>query len=253
MVNARISFIQSVRPEIIAGGIARDDGEIHFYTRVNALLRPEMTVVDYGCGRGGIFDSHEFLLREQLAKLQGKARKVIGIDVDKALFEHPFLDERHLVEKDAPLPIATASVDLIVAHWVFEHIEHPSQTSAEFFRILKPGGWICARTPNRWSYVGLAARAIPNGVQNMVIKWIKPGIDENDKFPTAYKLNSFSQLQRCFPKDKWLHFTYGMNSTPRYNFANRLIFAAMSAFQQATWPKTDLLVLIQKKQTPGSE
>src|ERR1700732_1630133 len=136
--NRATSIIVDVRPEVVAGGIVRDDGEIDFYIRVNALLQPEMTVLDYGAGRGAIFSSNKFELREKLARLQGKAKKVIGVDVDEGILEHPFLDEKHLMEINAPIPVADQSIDLIVAHWVFEHVENPSQLATEFFRILKP-------------------------------------------------------------------------------------------------------------------
>jgi|ERR1700722_670971 hypothetical protein len=117
---ANKSALLAARPEVAAGGILRDDGEIHFYTRVNALLRPEMTVVDYGAGRGAVFDSGEFIYREALAKLQGKVRRVIGVDVDNGIFSHPYLDEKHLIGVGCPIPLGDQSVDLVIAHWVFE-------------------------------------------------------------------------------------------------------------------------------------
>ena len=36
---------------------------------------------------------------------------------------------------NASIPVADQSIDLIVAHWVLEHIENPSQLATEFFRI----------------------------------------------------------------------------------------------------------------------
>lgn len=241
------SPVASARPEVVAGGIARDDGEIHFFVRANALLRSDMTVLDFGCGRGAIFNSGEWMLREQLAKLQGKVKKVIGVDVDKSVFEHPFLDERYVLGENEPLPIEAETVDLVVAHWVFEHVTNPAELASEFFRILKTGGWICARTPHRWSYVGFAARVVANRFQTTLLRRIRPGMEEKDKFPTAYKLNSYRQLERYFPKDKWLHVSYGVNSTPRYHFGNRVMFLIISAVQHVLWPKTDLLVLLRKR------
>ena len=242
-----LPFIVKMRPELAAGGIARDDGEIHFYTRVNALLRPDMTVIDYGCGRGAIFNSGEFVFREQLAKLQGKVRKVIGIDLDSAIHEHPFLDERHVLQNAAPLPIADGTVDLVVAHWVFEHIDNPQQMAREFLRVLKPGGWICARTPHRWSYIGLAAQLIPPQFHNALLRWIKPGFQANDKFPTTYRINSHRAIKRWFPDAQWRDCSYGMSSTPRYHWENSMLFALASAFNAISLPKVDLLMLIQKR------
>lgn len=39
-------------PEIRAGGFTSLDGTIEFYTRVNALLTADMTVLDFGEGAG---------------------------------------------------------------------------------------------------------------------------------------------------------------------------------------------------------
>ena len=165
------SILAKVRPEVAAGGILRDDGEIHFYVRVNALLRPDMTVLDYGAGRGAVFSSDEFALRENLAKLQGKVRKVIGVDVDDGVLQHPYLDEKYVMKINTPIPVADKSIDLIIAHWVFEHVENPAQLAHEFCRILRPSGWICARTPHRWSYVGLAACLIPQRIQVALLRF----------------------------------------------------------------------------------
>jgi SAM-dependent methyltransferase len=244
------SIMADIRLEVAAGGIIRDDGEIDFHVRVNALLQPDMTVLDYGAGRGAVFFSNKFQLREKLAKLQGKVRKVIGVDVDTGVFEHPFLDERHLIDVNAPIPVTDQSIDLIVAHWVFEHVENPSQLSAEFFRVLKPGGWICARTPHRWSYVGIAACLLPEGMQRTLLRWIKPGFEAADKFPTVYRLNSFRALRKNFPDSKWFDCSYGVNSAPRYYFERRWVFRILSAFQAIAWPKTDLMVLVQKRLGP---
>jgi SAM-dependent methyltransferase len=241
------SIMSDVRPEVVAGGIIRDDGEIDFFLRANALLQPDMTVLDFGAGRGAVFSSGKWELRERLAKLQGKVRKVIGVDPDDGVLEHPFLDEKHVVRIDEPLPLAVESVDLIVAHWVFEHVQDPSHLAADFYRVLKPGGWICARTPHRWSYVGIAAGLLPEGLQRMALKWIKPQFEAQDKFPTAYRMNSFRALRRHFPESRWRDCSYGVNSAPRYHFERRWIFRLLSAYQALAWPKTDIIVLIQKR------
>lgn len=53
-------FVERLFPEVSAGGFTRMDGTVEFYTRVNALLRPDMTVLDFGAGRGaGLVDAPE--------------------------------------------------------------------------------------------------------------------------------------------------------------------------------------------------
>ena len=245
------STIANMRPEVAAGGLLRDDGEIHFYTRVNALLRPEMVVVDYGAGRGAVFLSGEYTFRESLANLQGKVRKVIGVDVDDGILRHPCLDERHVLSFGAAIPVADQSVDLVMAHWVFEHVADPASLADEFFRILKPGGWICARTPHRWSYVGIATCLLPDALQRILIRRLKPAMEDQDKFPTAYLLNTHRAIDKLFPRSKWFNCSYGLNPTPRYYFGSRYIFMILSALQAITWPKVDLIVLLRKEHTPG--
>ena len=72
------SIIEKVRPEIAAGKILRDDGEIHYYVRVNALLRPDMTVLDYGAGRGVVFSKNEFTLREVSRSCRVKSERLLA-------------------------------------------------------------------------------------------------------------------------------------------------------------------------------
>ncbi len=43
-------------PESRYGGFTDIDGTVAFFARVNALLRPSFTVLDFGCGRGSHID-----------------------------------------------------------------------------------------------------------------------------------------------------------------------------------------------------
>jgi hypothetical protein len=70
-----------------AGGFASDHGRIHFFTRVNALIAPRMTVVDFGAGRGAAFHSQDRYAAfcQSLAKLQGKVERVMASTLMMAL------------------------------------------------------------------------------------------------------------------------------------------------------------------------
>jgi SAM-dependent methyltransferase len=242
-------IVKLLRPESAAGNFARDNGGIAFYTRVNALLRPDMTVVDLGAGRGTIFHSGVFSFYEQLAKLQGKVKHVIGLDVDDAIHDHPFLDERHVITPGKALPLGDNTVDMIVSDWVFEHVQTPEQLANEIHRILKPGGWLCARTPNRWGYVGIGARIVPNHLHAKILRKLSPTRHDIDVFPVAYKLNTQGDLRKNFPLAKWNHYSYIANSTPKYFGSSRILFKFIETAQSALPEslKSDLLVLIQKK------
>lgn len=203
-------------PEFSAGGFSRADGTIEFYGRINALLEPEMTVLDYGAGRGQWIQEDPVSWRRSLQILKGKCAKVIGVDVDQAIFQHPELDEAYLLPETGQIPLADNSVDMIVSDAVFEHIKNPRSVAEEFLRTLKPGGWLCARTPNRWGYIGLGANIVPNALHGGFLEFLQPTRKRVDIFPTVYRANTRRSLDATFPPSVWQNFSYTHFSEPAY-------------------------------------
>lgn len=99
------SFHQRFYPEIGAGGFSRIDGTVAFYNRVNALLKKEAVVLDYGAGRGfgHVEDPCEY--RRSLCNFRSRIASVIGVDVDEAVMQNPALDEAYVFNPKDPLPI----------------------------------------------------------------------------------------------------------------------------------------------------
>lgn len=91
--------MHSFYPESRFGDFTDIDGTIVFYTRVNSLIKPSFIVVDFGCGRGSYKDD-PVVIRRQLRILKGKVYKVIGLDIDPAAVENPFIDEFYLLKSD---------------------------------------------------------------------------------------------------------------------------------------------------------
>jgi SAM-dependent methyltransferase len=239
---------QRKRPECDAGGFSRNSGAVQFYQRVNALLRPDMTVLDLGAGRGAFTDT-EAAYTQRLQTMKGKVAKVIGMDIDPVVMTNPHLDEAYVIA-DNRLPVPANSVDLIVSDWTFEHIDEPKSLAAEIDRILKPGGWICARTPSKWSPVSFAARMVPNTLHAKVLEAVQPGRQAQDVFPTRYRMNSNHDLKAVFPEAEWAHHSYRWRGDPHYHFENDLVWWAIeaaSAFMPEPTRHT-LLVFIQKRE-----
>ena len=211
-------------PETAAGGYSRVDGMVSFYGRINALLTPDATVLDFGAGRGRAQHDDDVPWRGSLQKLRGKCAKVIGVDVDSAVLEHPGLDEAHVLRENERLPLDDASVDLIVSDAVFEHVMDAEFVSTELARVLKPGGWLCARTPNRWGYIGFGTNLIPNRLHVSVLRYLQPHRKAEDVFPTAYAMNTKRALRRYFPSAEWEHFSYGHFAEPAYFGKSRLLW-----------------------------
>jgi SAM-dependent methyltransferase len=204
-------------PEKSAGGFSRHCTTVEFYTRVNALLRPEMTVLDHGAGRGGGFIDEPRRFIRELRNLRGKVRWVVGVDLDPIVAANPILDEAHVLPPaGSRLPLEDRSIDLIISDWTFEHIDDPTGMAAEFHRILRPGGWVCARTPNKWGYIALGNRLLPDRLHAPVLRRLQPAREERDVFPTRYRLNTRGALCSAFPVPDWSHHSYAMAAEPTY-------------------------------------
>lgn len=98
------------------------------------------TVVDVGCGYG-----------HSLKKLseQFSPSLLIGLDVDmdminasKAYSLKENLHAKLIHCSSNNVPLASNSVDLIFCHQTFHHIIEQQKAISEFFRILKPGGYL---------------------------------------------------------------------------------------------------------------
>lgn len=220
-------------PEIEAGGFSRVDGTVEFYGRINALLSPEMVVLDFGAGRGGhVGDVSPY--RRDLRVLKGKVARVVGADVDPVVTTNPTVDERIVLGHGTPLPFDDESFDLVVADATFEHVEAPALVAAELHRVLRPNGWICARTPSRWGYIGLGANLTPNRVHATLLKRLQPHRQSRDVFPTRYRMNTRKTLDELFPPSQFENFTYARTTEPAYFGNSRLLWQLMFLVNRMT-------------------
>ena len=111
-----------------------------------------------------------------------------------------------------------------------EHIADPEFVASELLRILRPGGYICARTANRFGYVKLIAQIIPNSLHVAFLRRIQPGRQSEDVFPTVYKLNSKSQVKNFFRNcDVYSYFD---SAEPAYHFGSRILYAIFAVWHK---------------------
>jgi SAM-dependent methyltransferase len=207
---------QRFYPESRHGGYTDIDGTVVFHTRVNSLVSAQDVVVDIGCGRGQHRED-SVRLRRELKILQGKCRRVIGIDVDPNARMNPYLDEFQIISPDTmDFPVANATTDLCVSDYVVEHVRDPGKFFAECQRILKPGGYLCIRTTNVLSYVGLAATVTPNRWHARVVSWAQRGRESRDVFPTQYRVNTRRKLSRALANAGFDPCVYIHNPEPSY-------------------------------------
>lgn len=211
-------------PELAFGGYTRVNGTIAFHSRVKDLATPEMTVLDVGCGRGAVSDRLERYPWERCRVHKGHCKKVIGIDVSEAGFQNPLIDEFRRIDGER-WPVADGEIDLLVSDAVLEHVKDPDQFFAECKRVVKPGGYICFRTPNRWSYVSLIATIVPNSLHAKIVNVVQPGREAKDVFPTYYRANTISKLKRLMKSHNFEGCAYRHIAEPSYLGFSRATYA----------------------------
>ncbi|RUL72967.1 class I SAM-dependent methyltransferase [Dyella choica] len=98
------------------------------------------TLLDAGCGQGKSFR----LLRDAFQPLH-----LVGLDADPHSVELARAEAAQeglsiqLHSADcAQMPLPDRSVDIVFCHQTFHHLVEQERALAEFWRVLKPGGWL---------------------------------------------------------------------------------------------------------------
>jgi SAM-dependent methyltransferase len=217
-------YKESFYPEVRFGGFSDTDGTVAFYSRVNALASPDGIVIDFGCGRGQHAED-PVAFRRNLQSFKGRVGKVIGIDVDPAGESNPTLDEFRVLAPAQPWPVEDRSVNLIVCDCVLEHLPEPRLLFREARRVLNQGGFLCLRTTNLLSYVGLAAKLVPNRLHTPVLAQTQGIRAEKDIFPTLYRCNTIRSIRREMTTHGFRAVVYGHSPEPSYFNFSKLAYA----------------------------
>jgi ubiquinone/menaquinone biosynthesis C-methylase UbiE len=187
------------------------------------LASPGSVVLDVGCGWGEYADD-PVALRRELRVFQGKVKRVVGIDVDENAKENPFIDEFHLVDESGRWPLEDNSVDLCLCDHIVEHIKDPDLFFSECRRVISAKGYLCIRTTNLASYVGLFSKLIPNRLHKRILSKVNKERKEEDIYPTFYKCNTIREIRRMLSRYGFANYTYGYEAEPIYLSFSRLSY-----------------------------
>lgn len=229
----------------LIGGFSPNDGTVDFYLRINSLLKDSDVVLDLGAGRGSWYEDDGCDVRKNIRHLKGKASRLIAADVDEAVLQNRASDEQ-LLMKNGMLNVESESLDLIVADYVLEHVSEPEKFVSQISNALKPGGWFCARTPHKASYVAIAAALVVNTKHSKLLRKIQPERKEVDVFPTVYKMNTMKNITKHF--SGWNNKSFVFRGDPAYYFGKKSIYHIQDVLHRFMLKEMcgNLFVFVQK-------
>jgi SAM-dependent methyltransferase len=208
-----IGLLDAFYPEVRFGGFTHLDGTIAFYVRINELINSESVVLDMGCGRGA-WTEDPVRVRRELHTLRGKCKWVIGSDPDPAAAGNPSLHEFRTIQSDT-WPIKDQEIDVCICDNVVEHVGNPGVFFRESARVTKKGGYIAIRTPNLFSYFGIASKLLRNPRARLRYATQDDRMAE-DVFPVFYRCNTRKRLQRVLTECGFDAYVYGYEAEPPY-------------------------------------
>jgi ubiquinone/menaquinone biosynthesis C-methylase UbiE len=186
-------------------------------TLVRSHLSPDSSVMDLGCGRGGVV---ELFWRD--------VKLAAGLDPDgPSLTEHRTHGMPVVTGRGEQLPFAGESFDLVVCIWVLEHLRDPETVLREVRRVLRPGGHFVFLTPNlRNPLLALnrLGRVLPQLQRRLVPRLY--GRIEADTFPVQYRANTASAIRALAASTGLQVADLRVIPDPTYLAFNRLMFRA---------------------------
>ncbi len=159
---------------------------------LESYVSPGINWLEIGCGRR-ILPEWAMPMGEQ-ERMATRPSLLVGVDVDKAIREHPLLRDR-VIAWGGHLPFAPNSFDLVTANMVVEHVPDPESFLADVYRVLRPGGRFLFHTTNYSYYLAFLASLTPDTLKKRIV-FLLEGRNEEDVFPTRYRLNTRRQIQR---------------------------------------------------------
>ena len=102
--------------------------------------------------------------------------------------------------------------------------------------MLKPGGYLCIRTPNTWSYMGVASRLVPTRLHARVLGRVQVDRKEEDIFPTVYRCNTARKLGSALDRHGFEAVVQTQEPEPAYLSFSGILYA-LGVFHQRHAPR----------------
>lgn len=163
-----------------------------FEDAIRSSVTPNSVWLDLGCGHKILPDWRA----EAENHLVETAAAIVGLDYDMPSLRNNESISSCVRGDISQLPFEAESFSVVTSNMVFEHLEDPRMQLKEIERILKPGGELIFLTPNTGGYTTILGRIVPDFLKDKIILLLE-GREENDVFPTFYRINSPKDIDRA--------------------------------------------------------
>lgn len=162
-----------------------DESLVFLAQEFKKYLKPNLQVLDIGCGNGNyVIDENRKLIEW-----------AVGVDVDSDLVKKNICLDEIKIADASNLPFKSNSFDIVISLWVLEHLKNPPKAISEIYRVLKPTGIFMFVTPNA-NFLPLKIIHLTSFSKlNVFLNQLLYGRKEQDIFTTYYKANTLSTIK----------------------------------------------------------
>jgi SAM-dependent methyltransferase len=216
--------------------------------------KTELIILEAGCGRNWPLNLSEIKY------------KLIGVDLDEEALKSRVLEKKDLDEAIVAdlqfFDIGNRNVDVIYNSFVLEHVENAELMLENFIKILKPGGLLIIKLPDRNTVFGFITRITPFWFHIIYYKFIcnfkdagKPGFGP---YPTYYNkivsrngIQDFCQAHGLLINEEYGFCTYANQNNIKNTVKNRLVrviafLVSKMSLGILPWKYNDLTYVITK-------
>lgn len=210
-----------------------------FKQYLEQYISNDTSLLDIGCGHQAFGEEY-----------YKKAKHRVGIDPDPdALKDNKLMDEKFCCATQH-IPNTIGQFDVIIAQWVLEHIQHPDEDTRIIGNLCKKDGYFIFMTTNIYSPLILLSKISPTSLKKFLRK-ILLGIQDEDTYPTAYKINSVSKIDYYLLKNGFEKVEVKKVGVLTYFMWNKYILLTKIFFDKTVgrlnfFPKTHIVGVYKK-------